>query len=85
MLRIWLWSSRTSLVVTLAAMTGRDTLQARPRAAFDGMKTYGTFYGNDEHQIGVNVAKCEDILPFLRIAEADAAGSPEAPCPRSAQ
>ena len=43
-LRIWLWSSRASLVVTLAAMTGRDTLQARPRAAFDGIKTYGTFY-----------------------------------------
>ena len=53
MLRIWLWSSRASLVVTLAAMTGRDTLQARPRAALDGMKMYGTFY-KFERQMEVN-------------------------------
>lgn len=38
-LRIWLCSSRASLVVTLAAITGRETLQARPKAALDGMKT----------------------------------------------
>ena len=25
-------------------MTGLETLQARPRAAFDGTNTYGTFY-----------------------------------------
>ena len=27
----------------LAAMTGRETLQARPKAALDSTKTYGTF------------------------------------------
>lgn len=62
MLRIWLWSSRASLVVTLAEMTGRDTLQARPRAAFDGMKTYGTFYKENKHQIGANVIKCDHLF-----------------------
>lgn len=31
-------------MVTLAEMTGRETLQARPRAALEGTKTYGTFY-----------------------------------------
>ena len=36
---IWLMSSLDSEVVTLAAMTGRVTPQARPRAALDGMKT----------------------------------------------
>jgi hypothetical protein len=39
----WLCSSLDSLVVTLAAITGRETLHARPRAAFDGTKMYGTF------------------------------------------
>lgn len=32
-------SSRASLVVTLAAMTGLETPQARPRAVLDGTKT----------------------------------------------
>lgn len=36
---IWLLSSRSSLVVTLAAMTGRETPQARPRAVLEGRKT----------------------------------------------
>src|ERR1700733_11392987 len=40
---IWLCSSLDSLVVTLAEITGLETLHARPRAAFDGTKTYGTF------------------------------------------
>lgn len=31
-------------MVTLAEITGLDTLQARPRAALEGTKTYGTFY-----------------------------------------
>lgn len=31
-------------MVTLAEMTGLDTLHARPRAAFEGTKTYGTFW-----------------------------------------
>jgi hypothetical protein len=39
----WLCSSLDSLVVTLAAITGRETLHARPRAAFDGTNMYGTF------------------------------------------
>jgi hypothetical protein len=43
MVLIWLDSSWASLVVTLAAITGRVTLQARPSAAFDGTKMYGTF------------------------------------------
>lgn len=30
-------------MVTLAEMTGRETLQARPSAALEGTKTYGTF------------------------------------------
>ena len=41
----WLWSSRCSDVVTLAAITGRETLQARPKAALDSTKMYGTFCG----------------------------------------
>lgn len=36
---IWTLSSRASLVVMLAAMTGRETPQARPRAVFEGTKT----------------------------------------------
>jgi hypothetical protein len=36
---IWPWSSRASLVVTLAAMTGLLTPHALPRAVFDGTKT----------------------------------------------
>jgi hypothetical protein len=38
MVLTWLDNSFDSLVVTLAAITGRETLQARPRAAFDGTK-----------------------------------------------
>lgn len=40
---IWLESSLFSFVVTLAAMTGRVTPQARPSAALDSTKMYGTF------------------------------------------
>lgn len=36
---IWLDSSFDSPVVTLAEITGLETLQARPRAALDGRKT----------------------------------------------
>lgn len=36
---IWLRSSRASLVVMDAAMTGRETPHARPRAVLDGTKT----------------------------------------------
>lgn len=36
---IWLCSSLASLVVTLAAMTGLDTPQARPNAVLEGTKT----------------------------------------------
>lgn len=36
---IWLWISLASPVVILAAMTGLETLQARPSAAFDGTNT----------------------------------------------
>ena len=44
-LRLWICalSWLPSLVVTLAAMTGRDTPHARPSDAFDGTNTYGTF------------------------------------------
>lgn len=40
---IWLLSSRASLVVIEAAMTGRETPHARPSAVLLGTKTYGTF------------------------------------------
>lgn len=40
---IWAFSWLPSLVVTEQAITGRDTPQARPRAALEGTKTYGTF------------------------------------------
>lgn len=36
-------SSLFSLVITLTAMTGREIPQARPSAALDATKTYGTF------------------------------------------
>lgn len=36
---IWLCSSRASLVVTLAATTGRETPHARPSAVLEGTKT----------------------------------------------
>jgi len=39
MVVIWLDSSFDSPVVTLAAITGLDTLQARPTAALEGKKT----------------------------------------------
>jgi hypothetical protein len=51
--RIWLESSWASLVVTLAAMTGRVTLQARPRAALEGTKIYGTFYTTNREEMMV--------------------------------
>lgn len=37
------FNSLASLVVTLAAMTGLETPQARPNAVLEGKKTYGTF------------------------------------------
>ena len=40
---IWLESSLFSLVVMLAAMTGLVTPHARPSAAFELTKMYGTF------------------------------------------
>ncbi len=47
-LRFWIWllSWLPSLVVTEAAMTGRDTPHARPREALDVTNTYGTFCGS---------------------------------------
>lgn len=45
MVRMRLESSLFSFVVTLAAITGLETPQALPRAAFDAMKMYETFYG----------------------------------------
>lgn len=36
----------------LAAITGRVTPQALPRAAFDGTKTYGTFCGQEMETFG---------------------------------
>ena len=47
MVWIWLESSLFSFVVMLAAMTGLVTPQARPSAALEGTKTYGTFYGKE--------------------------------------
>jgi len=41
--KIWVFSSLPSLVVTEQAMMGRETPHARPRATFEGTKTYGTF------------------------------------------
>ena len=42
-LSVWGLSWLASLLVMLHAMTGRETPAARPSAAFDGTKTYGTF------------------------------------------
>ena len=44
-LRLWIgcFSWLPSLLVTEQAMTGLVTPQARPRACFEGTKTYGTF------------------------------------------
>jgi len=41
-----------------AAITGRETPQARPRACLDGTKTYGTFYIN-------NINKNNNLLVFI--------------------
>lgn len=40
---IWFFNWLPSFVVMLAAITGLVTPHARPRAAFDGTNTYGTF------------------------------------------
>ena len=42
---IWFLSCEPSLVVTEAAITGRDTPHERPSACLFGTKTYGTFCG----------------------------------------
>ena len=45
LLMVWIWldNSLFSFVVTLAAMTGLETPQALPNAAFEATKTYWTF------------------------------------------
>jgi hypothetical protein len=64
---IWLDNSLDSPVVTLAAMTGLDTLQARPRAALEGKKMYGTFCEAEKNKVNIKHGRFkEPDAPFLR-------------------
>jgi hypothetical protein len=51
--KICWFNSLASLVVTLAAITGLLTPQARPRAVLDGRKTYGTFLSSQRRGLDV--------------------------------
>lgn len=68
-------------MVTLAAMTGLDTLHARPRAALEGMKTYGTFCKAESQQSMVPSGLKADV-PSPRKEGEGATEFPEAQCPR---
>lgn len=60
-------SSRASFVVMLAAMTGLETSHARPSAAFDGTKTYGTFC--NVAKVNHNSARKRAKKAYLILAE----------------
>ena len=63
---IWLESSLFSLVVMLAAMTGLVTPHARPRAALELTKMYGTFC--DIRRFG-DTSRKSDMLAHLLLAQ----------------
>ena len=56
-------SCDSSFVVMDAAMTGRDTPQARPNATLDGTNTYGTFC---EHT-GIQDTRSEPVVTQMQI------------------
>lgn len=55
----------------LAAITGLETPQARPRAAFDATKTYGTFFVSHQHHGGEDVRQSHLLFAQQRKMEQD--------------